>query len=197
MNKNEKWKIKNILKNKRKWRKLYYFVRWKNFLLCENNWIFKYYLTNAQKLLKQYYKRKTLNIVVFKIKKLRLKIDKNDFLKNEWTTLLKHEYNVDYILFWLKIISISLNKEKKTLYYYLKNLYYCLKNLKSLMQFIFEFVCFLILFFKTSFAFLINLNRYFLRINIRFIHHISYHSRLVVDVALQYRCIYSKLKNEN
>ena len=104
INEDEKWEVKNILKNKRKWKKLYYFVRWKSFLLCENNWIFKYYLTNAQKLLKQYHKRKTSNIVVFKTKKLRLRIDKNDFLKNEWTALLKHECNVDYAFHWLKIM---------------------------------------------------------------------------------------------
>ena len=104
MNENEKWEIKNIFKNKRKWEKLYYFVRWKNFSLCENNWIFKHYLTNAQKLLKQYHKRETSNIVVFKTKKLRLRIDKSDFLKSEWTTLLRHECNVEYTLHWLKIM---------------------------------------------------------------------------------------------
>ena len=104
VNKNEKWKVKNIFKNKRKWRKFYYLVRWKSFFFCEDNWIFKHYLTNAQKLLKQYHKRETSNIVVFKTKKLRLKIDKNDFSKSEWTALLKHEYNVDYIFHWLKII---------------------------------------------------------------------------------------------
>ena len=81
INENEKWKVEDIFKNKRKWEKFYYFVHWKNFLFRENNWIFKYYLTNAQKLLKQYHKRKTLNIVVFKTKKLRLKIDKNNFWK--------------------------------------------------------------------------------------------------------------------
>ena len=87
-------------------------------------------------------------------------------------------------------------KRKKILHYYLKNFHYCLKNLKSLMQFTFEFVCFSILFLKTSLAFLINFNRHLLRINIRFIHHISHHNRLVVDVASQYRCVYSKSKNE-
>ena len=34
---NEKYEIKNILKNKKKWEKFYYFVRWKEFPLCENN----------------------------------------------------------------------------------------------------------------------------------------------------------------
>ena len=104
VNEDEKWKVKNIFKNKKKWEKFYYFVRWKNFSLCENNWIFKYYLTNAQKLLKQYHKRKTSNIVVFKTEKLRLKIDKSDLLKSEWTALLKYECNVNYALHWLKIM---------------------------------------------------------------------------------------------
>ena len=85
---------------------------------------------------------------------------------------------------------------KKNLHYCLKNFHYYLKNLKSLMQFTFEFVCFLILFLKTSLASLINLNRHFSKIDICFIHHISHHSRLIVDVALQHRCAYSKLKNE-
>ena len=96
---NEKWKVKNILKNKKKWKKFYYFVCWKNFLFCENNWIFKHYLTNAQELFKQYHKRKTLNIVVLKTKKFRLKINKNDLLKNKWTTLIKHRCNDDYAHF--------------------------------------------------------------------------------------------------
>ena len=78
-----------------------------------------------------------------------------------------------------------------------KILHYCLKNLKSLMQFTFEFVYFSILFFKTSFAFLINLNRYLSRINICFIYYISHYSRFVNDVALQYRCLYLKLKKRN
>ena len=104
INEDEKWKIKNIFKNKRKWEKLYYFVRWKSFFLCENNWIFKHYLTNAQKLLKQYHKRETSNIVVFKTKKLKLKINKNDFSKSEWTSLLRHECNINYTLHRLKIM---------------------------------------------------------------------------------------------
>ena len=104
MNEDEKWKVEDIFKNKRKWEKLYYFVRWKSFFLCEDSWIFKHYLTNAQKLLKQYHKRKTSNIVVFKTKKLRLRIDKSDLSKNEWTALLRHECNVNYALYWLKIM---------------------------------------------------------------------------------------------
>ena len=35
VNENEKWKVKNILKNKKKWRKFYYFVRWKNFFFAK------------------------------------------------------------------------------------------------------------------------------------------------------------------
>ena len=37
VNENEKYEMKNILKNKKKWKKSYYFVRWKEFLFCENN----------------------------------------------------------------------------------------------------------------------------------------------------------------
>ena len=33
----EKYKVKDILKNKKKWRKLYYLVRWKEFPFCEDN----------------------------------------------------------------------------------------------------------------------------------------------------------------
>ena len=97
---NEKWEVKNILKNKKKWKKSYYFIRWKSFFLYENNWIFKHYLTNAQKLFKQYHKCETSNIVVSKTKKFKLKIDKSDLLKNEWTTLTKHRCNNNYAHFW-------------------------------------------------------------------------------------------------
>ena len=72
INKNEKYKIKDILKNKKKWKKFYYFVRWKEFFFCENNWIFKYYLTNAQNMFKQYHKHKFFITMIFKIKKSRL-----------------------------------------------------------------------------------------------------------------------------
>ena len=64
------------------------------------------------------------------------------------------------------------------------------------MQFTFEFVYFLILFLKMLFVFLINLNRYLLKINIRFIHYISHHSRFVDEVALQYRYICLRSKNK-
>ena len=47
MSENEKYKVKDILKNKNNWRKYYYFVCWKKFLFCKDSWIFKHYLTNA------------------------------------------------------------------------------------------------------------------------------------------------------
>ena len=43
----EEYKIKDILKDKKKWGKFYYLVRWKGFPFCEDSWIFKHYLTNA------------------------------------------------------------------------------------------------------------------------------------------------------
>ena len=95
----EKWKVKDILKDKKKWKKFYYFVCWKNFSFCEDSWIFKHYLTNAQELFKQYHKRETSNIVVSKAKKLRLKINKNDLSKNKWTALTRHRCNDDYAHF--------------------------------------------------------------------------------------------------
>ena len=64
------------------------------------------------------------------------------------------------------------------------------------MQFTFEFVCFLILFFKTLLTILINFNRHLLKINIRFIHHILHYNRFINDVASQYYCVYFKSKNE-
>ena len=72
VNENEKYEMKNILKNKKKWKKLHYFVRWKEFSFRENNWIFKHYLTNAQNIFKQYYKREFFITVMFKTKKSRL-----------------------------------------------------------------------------------------------------------------------------
>ena len=79
----EKYKIKNILKNKKKWEKFYYFVRWKKFSFCKNNWIFKHYLTNAQNILKRYYKRKSFSIMMLKTKKSRLRIRKKNLSKEE------------------------------------------------------------------------------------------------------------------
>ena len=38
---------------------------------------------NAQDLLKKYYKREIFNIIMLKTKKLKLKINKNNFLKSE------------------------------------------------------------------------------------------------------------------
>ena len=83
VNENEKYEVKNILKNKKKWRKSYYFVRWKEFLLCENNWIFKHYLTNAQDMFKQYYKREFFITIMFKTKKSRFRIRKKNLLKEK------------------------------------------------------------------------------------------------------------------
>ena len=79
----EEYKVKDILKNKKKWEKFYYLVRWKEFPSCEDNWIFKHYLTNAQNMLKRYHKRESFITVEFKTKKLRLRIQKEDFLKEE------------------------------------------------------------------------------------------------------------------
>ena len=74
VNENEKYEIKNILKNKKKWEKFFYLVRWKEFSFCENNWIFKHYLTNAQNLLKQYHKREFFITMMFKTKKSKFQI---------------------------------------------------------------------------------------------------------------------------
>ena len=72
MSENEKYEVKDILKNKKKWEKFYYLVRWKRFPLCEDNWILKHYLTNAQNMLKRYHKREFFITVMFKTKKSRL-----------------------------------------------------------------------------------------------------------------------------
>ena len=79
----EKYEIKDILKNKKKWEKLYYLVRWKGFPLCENSWIFKHYLANAQNMLKRYHKRESFITVMFKAKKSRFRIRKKDLSKEE------------------------------------------------------------------------------------------------------------------
>ena len=79
----EEYKIKNILKNKKKWGKSYYFVHWKRFPLCEDNWILKHYLTNAQDMLKRYHKRESFITMMFKTKKSRLRIQKKDFSKEK------------------------------------------------------------------------------------------------------------------
>ena len=80
---NEEYKIKNILKNKKKWENFYYFVRWKEFLFCENNWIFKHYLTNAQNMFKQYYKHESFIKVMLKTKKSKFRIRKKNLLKEK------------------------------------------------------------------------------------------------------------------
>ena len=83
VNEDEEYKVKDILKDKKKWGKLYYLVRWKEFLFCENNWIFKHYLTNAQNMLKRYHKRESFITMMSKTKKLKLRIRKKDFSKEE------------------------------------------------------------------------------------------------------------------
>ena len=86
---NEKYKIKNILKNKKKWRKFYYFIRWKEFFFYENSWIFKHYLTNAQNMFKQYHKRKFFITMMFKTKKSRFRIQKKIFRKKNKTQTMR------------------------------------------------------------------------------------------------------------
>ena len=83
MSEDEEYKIEDILKNKKKWRKFYYFVRWKKFFFDEDNWILKHYLTNAQNMLKCYHKRESFIIIMLKTKKSRFRIWKKDFLKEE------------------------------------------------------------------------------------------------------------------
>ena len=79
----QEYKVKDILKNKKKWEKPYYLVRWKKFSFCKNSWILKHYLANAQNMLKCYYKRESFITVMFKIKKLRFWTRKEDFSKEE------------------------------------------------------------------------------------------------------------------
>ena len=83
MSEDEEYEVENILKNKKKWEKFYYLVRWKEFPLCEDNWIFKHYLTNAQNMLKHYHKRESFITVMFKTKKSKLRIRKKIFSKEE------------------------------------------------------------------------------------------------------------------
>ena len=83
VNEDEEYEVENILKNKKKWEKLYYLVRWKEFSLYENNWIFKHYLTNAQNMLKRYHKHESFIIIMFKTKKSRFRIRKRNFSKEE------------------------------------------------------------------------------------------------------------------
>ena len=83
MSEDEEYKVKDILKNKKKWGKFHYLVRWKRFPFCKNNWIFKHYLTNAQNMFKRYHKRKSFITAMFNTKKSRLRIQKEDFSKEE------------------------------------------------------------------------------------------------------------------
>ena len=76
----EEYEVEDILKNKKKWKKLYYFVRWKGFPFCKDNWIFKHYLTNAQNMLKRYHKRKFFITMMFKT---RLRIRKKNLSKEK------------------------------------------------------------------------------------------------------------------
>ena len=79
----EEYEIEDILKNKKKWEKLYYLVRWKEFLFCKDNWIFKHYLANAQNMLKRYHKCKSFITMMLKTKKSRFRIQKENFSKEE------------------------------------------------------------------------------------------------------------------
>ena len=83
MSEDEEYEVKDILKNKKKWKKFYYLVRWKGFSLCEDNWIFKHYLTNAQNMFKRYHKRKFSITVMLKTKKSKLRIQKENLSKKE------------------------------------------------------------------------------------------------------------------
>ena len=79
----EEYEVKDILKNKKKWEKFYYLVRWKEFFFCEDNWIFKHYLAIPQNILKRYHKRRSFITVMSKTKKSRLRIRKKNLLKKK------------------------------------------------------------------------------------------------------------------
>ena len=101
MSENKEYKVKNILKNIKKQEKFYYLVRWKKFLFYKNNWIFKYYLTNAQNILKRYHKHKLFITMIFKAKKSRFRIQKKNkaqamckkFVKQ--TSIERWKHNID------------------------------------------------------------------------------------------------------
>ena len=78
---NEEWKVKEILDHDKKWEKLYYFIRWKDFFSCENSWIFKWNLENAQNMIKQYHKRQRNIVAISKTKKSKLKMKKKNFFE--------------------------------------------------------------------------------------------------------------------
>ena len=58
-------------------------MRGKRFTLYKNSGIFKYYLTNAQNMLKRYHKHESFIKVMFKTKKSRLRIRKKNLSKEE------------------------------------------------------------------------------------------------------------------
>ena len=78
---NEEWEVKKILNHDKKWEKLYYFIRWKDFSSCENSWIFEKNLKNAQNMIKQYHKRQRNVVAIFKTKKSKLKMRKKNFFE--------------------------------------------------------------------------------------------------------------------
>ena len=77
----EEWEVKKILNHDKKWERLYYLIRWKNFSSCENSWIFERNLENAQNMIKQYHKRQRSVVAISKTKKSRLKIKKENFFE--------------------------------------------------------------------------------------------------------------------
>ena len=80
---NEKYKIKNKLKNKKNWKNFYHFIYWKKFPFCKDNWIFKHYLTNAQNMFKRYHKRESFITMMLKAKKSKFRIRKKNLSKEE------------------------------------------------------------------------------------------------------------------
>ena len=79
--KNEEWEVKKILNHDKKWEKLYYLIRWKSFSSCENSWIFERNLENAQNMIKQYHKRQRSVVAIFKTKKSKLKMKKENLFE--------------------------------------------------------------------------------------------------------------------
>ena len=80
---NEEWEVKEILDHDKKWEKLYYLIRWKNFSSCENNWISERDLENAQNMIKQYHKRQRNVVAIFKTKKSKLKMRKENLFETK------------------------------------------------------------------------------------------------------------------
>ena len=80
---NEEWEVKKILNYDKKWEKLYYLIRWKNFSSCENSWIFERNLENAQNMIKQYHKRQRSVVAISKTKKSRLNMRKENFFETK------------------------------------------------------------------------------------------------------------------